>query len=110
MNNSEDTARVLSIGYRNRRVGETAMNLESSRSHAVFQLILVVTEEQEGLKTHRTARFSLVDLAGSERQKEANTTGERLKEAGQINKSLLVLGIYYLNIIICNMIIHMYNI
>eukprot|EP01041_Mallomonas_annulata_P006961 gene6961-14137_t len=92
VNSSEDAARVLALGYRNRHVGETAMNLESSRSHAVFQLILVVTEEQEGLKTSRTSRFSLVDLAGSERQKEANTSGERLKEAGQINKSLLVLG------------------
>jgi hypothetical protein len=34
----------------------------------------------------------LVDLAGSERNKQAQTTGDRLKEAGNINKSLMVLG------------------
>ena len=64
----DDATRLLTLGYRNRHVGETAMNLESSSSHAVFQLTLTATEEQEGLKTSRTSRFSLVDLAGSERQ------------------------------------------
>eukprot|EP01036_Dinobryon_divergens_P017303 gene17303-23495_t len=68
------------------------MNLESSRSHAIFQLIISITEERDGLKSNRTARFSLVDLAGSERQKDTHATGERLKEAGQINMSLSTLG------------------
>lgn len=40
----------------------------------------------------QTARLTLVDLAGSERTKHTQTTGERLKEAGNINKSLMVLG------------------
>ena len=39
-----------------------------------------------------TARLTLIDLAGSERTKHTQTTGERLREAGNINKSLMVLG------------------
>lgn len=38
------------------------------------------------------SRLTLVDLAGSERTKHTHTTGDRLKEAGNINKSLMVLG------------------
>lgn len=38
------------------------------------------------------SRLTLVDLAGSERTKHTQTTGDRLKEAGNINKSLMVLG------------------
>lgn len=40
----------------------------------------------------QVSRLTLVDLAGSERTKYTNTTGERLREAGSINKSLMVLG------------------
>lgn len=40
----------------------------------------------------QTARLSIVDLAGSERANNTHNTGERLKEAGNINKSLMVLG------------------
>jgi len=91
---SEDAARVLARGYGNRRVGETAMNRESSRSHAVFLLKIDRFEENEETKVRsvRSAKFSLVDLAGSERQRDTNASGERLKEAGQINKSLSTLG------------------
>lgn len=38
------------------------------------------------------SRLTLVDLAGSERTKHTHTTGDRLREAGNINKSLMVLG------------------
>ena len=59
----------------------------------MFQLNLEVTEEQEnGVRICKKSRFSLVDLAGSERQKDTNATGERLKEASVINKSLSALG------------------
>lgn len=89
----EDASRILKLGYNNRHVGETNMNRESSRSHAVFQLSLEVNEDQlNGVRVTRSSRFTLVDLAGSERQKDAQTSGERLKEAGQINKSLSALG------------------
>lgn len=87
-----DASRVLAIGYRNRHVGETAMNRESSRSHAVFQLVVETSEVKGDVRTTRSSRFSMVDLAGSERQKDTNATGDRLKEASQINKSLSALG------------------
>ena len=45
----------------------------------------------------RKSCLNLVDLAGSERQKDAQTTGLRLREAGNINKSLSVFG----NVIMC---------
>jgi kinesin family protein 15 len=69
------------------------MNRESSRSHAVFSLIIDAYDESEdGIRTHRQSRFSMVDLAGSERQRDTSATGERLKEAGVINRSLSALG------------------
>ena len=68
------------------------MNKESSRSHSVFTLFIECKENREGLLNLRTSKFHLIDLAGSERQKATDTTGDRLKEAGMINKSLSALG------------------
>jgi kinesin family protein 15 len=89
----KEAHRILVQGYKNRHVAETSMNRESSRSHAVFQLSIETTEtRQDGVTVKRNARFSMVDLAGSERQKDTNATGDRLKEASVINKSLSTLG------------------
>jgi kinesin family member 15 len=80
-------------GSRNRTVGATAMNHESSRSHSVFTLHLESREQSGGgLVKSRRARFTLIDLAGSERQSRTQAEGERLKEANAINKSLSALG------------------
>lgn len=79
-------------GNRSRSVAATAMNRESSRSHSVFTLVVEATEKRDGVTRSRVAQFNLVDLAGSERQKLTGATGDRLKEAGQINKSLSALG------------------
>ena len=90
-----DAGVALGKGYRNRRVAETAMNRESSRSHAVFQLLVESVEktaDASGVRKTKQSRFSLVDLAGSERQKSTSTAGDRLKEANAINKSLSALG------------------
>jgi len=46
----------------------------------------------DGLSSFKTSRINLVDLAGSERQKSTGAAGERLKEAGNINRSLSQLG------------------
>ena len=72
----EDTCEVLLTGNRNRRVAETSMNRESSRSHAVFTMS-VQSEETSGSGTRkiRTSRLNLIDLAGSERQKDTKTEG-----------------------------------
>jgi kinesin family protein 15 len=83
---------ALSNGWLNRRVAATSMNRESSRSHAVFTLFIESMEEKAGVKSVRQSQLNLVDLAGSERQKDTNTVGIRLKEAGKINQSLSVLG------------------
>ncbi|KAG3099866.1 Kinesin-like protein [Phytophthora idaei] len=90
--NSKKAAELMTVGAQNRRVGQTSMNRESSRSHSVFILQLQSKEmTAEGAKI-RTSRFNLVDLAGSERQRSTDAAGERLKEAGSINKSLSALG------------------
>lgn len=46
----------------------------------------------DGLSCLKTSRMNLVDLAGSERQKSTGAAGDRLKEAGNINRSLSQLG------------------
>lgn len=92
VNNLLDTYNILKIGTQNRHVGCTSMNKESSRSHSVFTLIVESKEYRDGISNFRTSRFSLIDLAGSERQKATDCAGERLKEAGMINKSLSALG------------------
>ncbi|KAF7647426.1 hypothetical protein LDENG_00172690, partial [Lucifuga dentata] len=83
---------VLSMGWRNRRVASTSMNRESSRSHAVFTMILESKESINEVVNIRTSQLNLVDLAGSERQRDTHTEGSRLKEASSINRSLMCLG------------------
>ncbi|KAJ2812246.1 Kinesin-like protein kif15 [Coemansia furcata] len=84
---------VFVRGTTSRHVSATSMNRESSRSHSVLMLIIQsLTQMDTGLTEIRESQFNLVDLAGSERQKLANTSGMRLKEAANINKSLSTLG------------------
>ncbi|TKR72141.1 hypothetical protein L596_019644 [Steinernema carpocapsae] len=86
-----DAVDVLMQGWKNRKVAETAMNRESSRSHAIFIVSLETDYERNGAINRKRSRINLVDLAGSERQEHTKTSGTRLKEAASINKSLLVL-------------------
>ncbi len=83
---------VYERGSLNRHVAETSMNRESSRSHSVFTLFIQSKQRVGEIVDVRESRFNLVDLAGSERQQATGTTGQRLKEAGNINKSLLALS------------------
>ena len=84
---------LIQKGQDNRHVASTRMNLESSRSHAVFTAIIkTTTKHNDGQKVLRSSRFHIVDLAGSERVKDTNADGQRLMEACKINKSLSVLG------------------
>uniref|UniRef100_A0A8R1E2K8 Kinesin motor domain-containing protein n=1 Tax=Caenorhabditis japonica TaxID=281687 RepID=A0A8R1E2K8_CAEJA len=92
VDNSLDLMHVVKRGWQSRRTAATAMNRDSSRSHALL-IIKVCTEEVTGsLKTNRSSILNLVDLAGSERQSHTKASGERLKEATNINSSLTVLG------------------
>eukprot|EP01062_Namystynia_karyoxenos_P039538 TRINITY_DN2871_c0_g1_i1.p1 TRINITY_DN2871_c0_g1~~TRINITY_DN2871_c0_g1_i1.p1 ORF type:complete len:1552 (+),score=670.31 TRINITY_DN2871_c0_g1_i1:90-4745(+) len=70
---------------RNRATNATEMNLVSSRSHALLQLQL---QWDEPLAPGSNAKLNLVDLAGSEKVSFSGATGEKLKEAIAINKSL----------------------
>ncbi|RAO69689.1 uncharacterized protein BHQ10_005701 [Talaromyces amestolkiae] len=89
-----DIMKLMRKGDMSRTVASTKMNDTSSRSHAVFTIILkqihhdLATDET----TERTARIRLVDLAGSERAKATEATGQRLREGSNINKSLTTLG------------------
>ncbi|KAI8801417.1 P-loop containing nucleoside triphosphate hydrolase protein [Cladochytrium replicatum] len=85
----EEAFKILQYGVRNRTTFATEMNRESSRSHSVLTLT-IQSRTIEGIVTE--SRLSLVDLAGSERQRATSTSGERLREGGHINKSLLSLS------------------
>ncbi|GMP35500.1 hypothetical protein CsSME_00007904 [Camellia sinensis var. sinensis] len=69
----EQILELMEFGKSHRHIGETNMNLYSSRSHTIF-------------------RMNLVDLAGSERAAKMGAEGVRLKEGSHINKSLMTLG------------------
>ncbi|XP_042321929.1 kinesin-like protein KIFC2 [Sceloporus undulatus] len=82
--------KMLLLGKRNRATSSTHMNERSSRSHALLTVTITGTELASGTKV--TGKLNLVDLAGSERVWKSGAQGERLKEAQNINKSLLALG------------------
>ncbi|XP_048672130.1 kinesin-like protein KIF17 isoform X2 [Marmota marmota marmota] len=85
--------RIMETGWKNRSVGYTLMNKDSSRSHSIFTIsIEIYTVDERGKDHLRAGKLNLVDLAGSERQSKTGATGERLKEATKINLSLSALG------------------
>ncbi|XP_024962466.1 kinesin-like protein KIN-14G [Cynara cardunculus var. scolymus] len=87
---TEDVIHLMTLGHKNRAVGSTAMNDRSSRSHSC----VTVHVSGKDLTSGSTVRgcMHLVDLAGSERADKTEATGDRLKEATHINKSLSALG------------------
>uniref|UniRef100_A0A8C4HQ35 Kinesin family member 13Ba n=1 Tax=Dicentrarchus labrax TaxID=13489 RepID=A0A8C4HQ35_DICLA len=91
----KDIEVLMSEGNKSRTVAATNMNEESSRSHAVFNIILTHTlkDLKSGTSGEKVSRLSLVDLAGSERAAKTGAAGERLKEGSNINKSLTTLGL-----------------
>ncbi|WVR08515.1 hypothetical protein IAU60_005570 [Kwoniella sp. DSM 27419] len=85
---------LMDEGNKARTVASTNMNETSSRSHAVFTVILTQKrhDSQSNMTGEKVSKISLVDLAGSERQASTGATGTRLKEGANINKSLTTLG------------------
>ncbi|XP_068458228.1 kinesin-like protein KIF21A isoform X1 [Clinocottus analis] len=101
----------LKLGALSRTTASTQMNVQSSRSHAIFtihlcQVRVCASDNQESESDNRvsngnsemdeyetlTAKFHFVDLAGSERLKRTGATGDRAKEGISINCGLLALG------------------
>jgi centromeric protein E len=106
---ASDIADLLAVGEKHRHNGVTNMNAQSSRSHTIFKIVIESRErsvkddgEDERRKSGedetfvdkavRVASLNLVDLAGSENAKQTGAEGERLREASNINKSLLTLA------------------
>lgn len=96
----QDALRCLQQGALARTTASTQMNAQSSRSHALFTILIrrqrVMSEAECGLPEGDletlTSKFHFVDLAGSERLKRTGATGERAREGISINCGLLSLG------------------
>ncbi|CAF1415370.1 unnamed protein product [Rotaria sp. Silwood1] len=93
---SEEAIELLNMGLKRRRIAHTQLNTESSRSHSVLSMRLVQFHNNIPLTSLTKddliiSTIHLVDLAGSERVNRAKTVGERVKEASNINSSLMVL-------------------
>lgn len=92
---------LFTMGQKRKRMGHTILNAESSRSHSIFSIRLVQVIQQlqnsEGnlvipeCNMLKVSQLCLVDLAGSERCSRTKNTGVRLKEASNINNSLMTL-------------------
>uniref|UniRef100_A0A8C5JLG0 Kinesin-like protein n=1 Tax=Junco hyemalis TaxID=40217 RepID=A0A8C5JLG0_JUNHY len=95
---TEEAFEVFWRGQKKRRIANTQLNRESSRSHSVFIIKLAqapldadgdnVLQDKEQITL---SQLSLVDLAGSERTNRTKAEGNRLREAGNINQSLMTL-------------------
>ncbi|KAK8855256.1 P-loop containing nucleoside triphosphate hydrolase protein [Apiospora arundinis] len=92
--NIAEILRYMRKGDASRTTASTKMNDTSSRSHAVFTIMLkqIHHDMETDETTERSSRIRLVDLAGSERAKSTQATGARLREGSNINKSLTTLG------------------
>lgn len=96
----QEALRCLQQGALARTTASTQMNAQSSRSHALFTILIrrqrVMSPEECGLAEGDletlTSKFHFVDLAGSERLKRTGATGDRAREGISINCGLLALG------------------
>ncbi|XP_028268955.1 kinesin-like protein KIF2A isoform X2 [Parambassis ranga] len=82
---TEDVLKLIEVGNSCRTSGQTSANAHSSRSHAVFQIIVRRKGKMHG-------KFSLIDLAGNERGADTSSADRQTRlEGAEINKSLLAL-------------------
>jgi len=87
----EEILGYLSQGHSIRSCASTKMNNQSSRSHAVF--MLMISQRNVDTDSKKMSKLFLVDLAGSEKVRKTGATGSTLKEAQNINRSLACLGL-----------------
>nr|XP_061801831.1 kinesin-like protein KIF20A [Nerophis lumbriciformis] len=89
---AEEAWKIVRAGRRNQSFARTHLNQNSSRSHSIFSIrVLHIRPEADSGQNMRISELTLCDLAGSERCKEQRNA-ERMKEANNINTSLLTLG------------------
>ncbi|KAI8999519.1 P-loop containing nucleoside triphosphate hydrolase protein [Gaertneriomyces semiglobifer] len=79
---------IFEFGNNARSTGATGANADSSRSHAIFQIVL----KDKKKKNKVEGKLSFIDLAGSERGADRGETDKQTRmEGSEINKSLLAL-------------------
>ncbi|XP_031468728.1 kinesin-like protein KIF20A isoform X3 [Phasianus colchicus] len=89
---TEEGCKILKIGNKNRSFACTRMNEQSSRSHSIFSIRLLILTDEYQPHVLGVSELTFCDLAGSERCNKTRAFGDRLKEAGNINNSLHILG------------------
>uniref|UniRef100_A0A8B9PCJ1 Kinesin family member 20B n=1 Tax=Apteryx owenii TaxID=8824 RepID=A0A8B9PCJ1_APTOW len=92
ISDSKEAFRLLKLGLKHQSIASTKLNTSSSRSHSIFTVKVLKIEDSEAPRVTRVNELSLCDLAGSERCTKTRNEGDRLKESGNINTSLLILG------------------
>ena len=90
LSNLDEFFSYTELSQRNRKVAETKLNHNSSRSHCI--MILEVIQNFRKKKIIKKGILNLVDLAGSEKVSKTGAIGETLEEAKKINLSLSTLG------------------
>ncbi|XP_075247366.1 uncharacterized protein LOC142340578 isoform X2 [Convolutriloba macropyga] len=98
VNSMDDLLAVVAIGGKHRSVGQSGVNPDSSRSHAVLQIQLKSLQSEKSRRSSNNdsrsgqGRMSFIDLAGSERAAEAGDQNKQTRQEGaEINTSLLAL-------------------
>ncbi|XP_032416779.1 kinesin-like protein KIF11 [Xiphophorus hellerii] len=93
VHNKNEVYQILERGAAKRRTASTLMNAYSSRSHSVFSVIIHMMKiTLDGEELVKIGKLNLVDLASSENIGRSGAMGQRAREAGNINQSLLTLG------------------
>lgn len=105
VSSSDQVIELLRSGERQRHIGVTDMNEQSSRAHTLFRMVIESREkdseysatehqcDEESVPPRSvTSTLNLIDLAGSECAKMTNCKGERAREGKHINQSLLTLS------------------
>lgn len=95
VHSSADVYKLLAKGQEKRKTAATLMNVQSSRSHTIFSILVHIREyNADGEEVLKVGKLNLVDLAGSENISKAGNekSGIRTRETVNINQSLLTLG------------------